>query len=121
MLISKYAFIFLVSNPNRWSKEAIKTELKNRNISYDDKENKYELVTILQKNIGEETQKEIESIYNNTYLLVSILYFLLTKHYVGIQLQEQSNIPLVLAETLAPRSKSKKVHSKDHLEKNKLR
>ena len=78
MLISKFAFIFLVSNPNWWSKEAIKTELTNRNISYNDKENKYVLVTILQKNIGEETQKKIESIYNNTYLLVSILYFLLT-------------------------------------------
>ncbi|CAG8462696.1 11895_t:CDS:2 [Funneliformis caledonium] len=38
----------------------------------------------------------------------------------GIQLQEQSNIPSVSAKTLASRSKLKKVHSKDHLEKNEL-
>ena len=39
------------------------TELEKRNIDYEDKENKCELVTRLRKNIGEETQREIKGIY----------------------------------------------------------
>ncbi len=46
-----------MSDPNRLSKETIMTELEKRNIDYEDKENKCELVARLRKNIGEETQR----------------------------------------------------------------
>ena len=52
-----------MSDPNRWSKETIMTELEKRNIDYENKENKCELVARLRKNIGEETQREIKGIY----------------------------------------------------------
>ncbi len=60
---TKSAFIFSVSDPNRWLKKAIKTELEERNIDYDDKENKSELVTKLRKDIVEETQRELKGMY----------------------------------------------------------
>ena len=73
MLISKLSFILLVSDPNRWSKTAIKTELKKRKIDCEDKENKCELVAVLRKNIGEEIQREVEGIM---YMLILIFQFL---------------------------------------------
>ena len=44
------------------------TELENRNVDYENKENKCELVARLRKNIGEETQKEIKGIYHNRFI-----------------------------------------------------
>ncbi|CAG8818277.1 25395_t:CDS:1, partial [Gigaspora rosea] len=48
------------SDPNRWFKTAVKTELKKRKIVHDDKENKCDLVALLRKNIEEEIQREIK-------------------------------------------------------------
>ena len=47
--------------------------MEERNIDYDDKENKSELVTKLRKDIEEETQREIKGTHHNTYLLFFFL------------------------------------------------
>lgn len=71
LLPFKLSFIFLVSDPNRWSKTAVKTELKKRKIVYEDKENKCDLVAILRKEIGEEVQREVKGI-----LIFQFLFFI---------------------------------------------
>lgn len=51
------------------------TELEKRNIDYENKENKCELVARLRKNIGEETQREIKGILTIIiYLLPSSIF-----------------------------------------------
>ncbi|CAG8700623.1 12406_t:CDS:2, partial [Dentiscutata heterogama] len=57
---SEWTILLLISDPNKWSKTDVKTELKKQKIGYKDKENKCELVAALRKNIGEEIQKEVK-------------------------------------------------------------
>lgn len=60
--------------------------MEERNIDYDDKENKSGLVTKLQKDIGEETQREIKGTHHNAY----IYYFFFLFHLLIANLQINS-------------------------------